>query len=119
MYVQLYEMYEHQHNSLKGKWNSSGKTEYTLTSHRRFNWIQPKTMARESDYGKIKIREEREIKKVKYNKTINFLNRDESNLVKTNTWTPLFVNINNVLSDLVQLRIIVIKNISERVLYLA
>ena len=76
-------------------------------------------MARESDYGKIKIREEREIKKVKYNKTINFLNRDESNLVKTNTWTPLFVNINNVLRDLVQLRIIVIKNISERVLYLA
>ena len=52
-----------------------------------------------------KLRKQNTIKKIK------FLNRDEGNLVKTNTWTLLFANIINVLRDLVQLRIIVIKNI--------
>ena len=54
-----------------------------------FNWIHPKTIAREKDYRKRKIREALEIKKAKYNKNIKVLNRDEGNLVKTNTWTPL------------------------------
>ena len=61
-----------------------------------------------------KLRKQNTIKKIK------FLNRDEGNLVKTNTWTLLFANIINVLRDLVQLRIIVIKNILfYLVLYLA
>ena len=61
-----------------------------------------------------KLRKQNRIKKIK------FLNRDEGNLVKTNTWTLLFANITNVLRDLVQLRIIVIKNILlYLVLYLA
>ena len=61
-----------------------------------------------------KLRKQNTIKKIK------FLNRDEGNLVKTNTWTLLFANITNVLRDLVQLRIIVIKNILlYLVLYLA
>ena len=61
-----------------------------------------------------KLRKQNRIKKIK------FLNRDEGNLVKTNTWTLLFANIINVLRDLVQLRIIVIKNILlYLVLYLA
>ena len=61
-----------------------------------------------------KLRKQNAIKKIK------FLNRDEGNLVKTNTWTLLFANIIKVLRDLVQLRIIVIKNIVlYLVLYLA
>ena len=61
-----------------------------------------------------KLRKQNTIKKIK------FLNRDEGNLVKTNTWTLLFANIIKVLRDLVQLRIIVIKNIVlYLVLYLA
>ena len=61
-----------------------------------------------------KLRKQNRIKKIK------FLNRDEGNLVKTKTWTLLFANITNVLRDLVQLRIIVIKNILlYLVLYLA
>ena len=48
-----------------------------------------------------------EIKKRKYNKKINVLNRDEGNLVKTNTWTPLLAKLNKT------------QNICGGVLYLA
>ena len=50
----------------------------------------------QTDYGNIKIREALEIKKAKYNKKVKVLNRDECNLVKTNTWTPLLANINEM-----------------------
>ena len=43
-----------------------------------------------------KIREALEIKKAKYNKKMKVLNIDEGNLVKTNTWTPLLANINEM-----------------------
>ena len=43
-----------------------------------------------------KIREALEIKKAKYNKKMKVLNLDEGNLVKTNTWTPLLANINDM-----------------------
>ena len=86
----------HQQDSFKGKWDNSGATEHSLTCHRQFNWIHPKTIARENDYRKRKIREALEIKKAKYNKKIKVLNRDEGNLVRTNTWTPLLANINDM-----------------------
>ena len=59
-------------------------------------WIHPKTIARENDYRRRKMPEALEIKKVKYNKKIKVLNRDEGNLVRTNTWTPLLANINDM-----------------------
>ena len=80
---------EHHQDSFKGKWDNCGATEHTLTCHGQFNWIHPKTIAREKDYKKRKIREALEIKKAKFNKKIKVLNRDERNLVKTNTWIPL------------------------------
>ena len=43
-----------------------------------------------------KIREALEIEKAKYNKKMKVLNIDEGNLVKTNTWTPLLANINDM-----------------------
>ena len=43
-----------------------------------------------------KIREALEIKKAKYNKKMKVLNINEGNLVKTNTWTPLLANINDM-----------------------
>ena len=67
---------EHQQDSFKGKWENSGATE-----HRQFNWIHPKAIARENNYRKRKIRKALEIKKVKYNKEIKDLSRDEGNLV--------------------------------------
>ena len=72
---------EHQQDSFKGKWDNSGATEHSLTCHGQFNWIHPKTIARENDYRKRKIREALETKKAKYNKRIKVLNRDEGNLV--------------------------------------
>ena len=87
---------EHQQDSFKGKWDNSGVTEHTSACHGQFNWIHPKTIAREKDYRKRKIREAQEIKRAKFNHNIKVLNRDEGNLVKTNSWTPLLANINEM-----------------------
>ena len=73
----------HQQDSLKGKWDNSGATEQTLTCHGQFNWIYQKTIATE-------IQEIQEIKNTKFHKKIKVLNRCEDDLVKTNTWAPLF-----------------------------
>ena len=56
-----------------------------------------------------------EIKEAKYGKTIKVLNRNESNLVKTNTWTQLLTNINEMQHFQV---ISKTQNISGGVLYL-
>ena len=87
---------EQQQESFKGKWDYSGATVHSLTCHGLFNWIHPKPIARENDYRRRTIREALEIKKAKYNKKIKFLNRAEGNLVRTNTWTPLLANINDM-----------------------
>ena len=58
--------------------------------HRQFNWINPKTLSTKQRYHRRKIRKSLEIKKAKTNKRRKVLNRDEGNLVKTNTWTPFF-----------------------------
>ena len=47
--------------------------------------MDPPKKHRENDYRKRKIQEALEIKKAKYNKKIKVLNRDEGNLVKSNT----------------------------------
>ena len=82
---------EHQQDSFKGKCDKSGATEHTLTCHRHFNWIHPKTRVRENNYRKRKIREALEIKKAKYNKKVKVINRDEGN-----TWTPLLANTSEI-----------------------
>ena len=87
---------EHQQDSFKGKWDSSGAAEPRLTCHGPFIWIHPTTIARENDYRKRKIRETLEIKRAKYNKEIKVLNRYEGNLVKTNAWTLLLADINEM-----------------------
>ena len=81
---------EHQQDSFKGTWESSGATEHCLECHRQFDWINPKTLSTEQQYHRWKIRDSLEIKKAKTNKRRKVLNRDEANLVKTNTWIPLF-----------------------------
>ena len=76
---------EHQQDSFNGKWESSGTTEHCLECHGQFNWINPKTLSTEQQYHRRKRRESLEM--VKTNKRRKVLNRDEGNLVKTNTWT--------------------------------
>ena len=56
-------------------------------------WINPKSLRTVQQYHKRKIRETLEIKKAKTNKRRKVLNRDEGNLVKTDTLTPLFAKL--------------------------
>ena len=46
-------------------------------------------MSTEQQYHTRKKRKSLELRKAKTNKRRKVLNRDEGNLVKTNTWTPL------------------------------
>ena len=109
----------HQQDSLKGKWDNSGATEHTLTCHEQFNWIQPKTIERLLT-GKAKYDKHEKLRKENTtNKKIKVLNRDEVNLVKTIPLALLFAKVNDLLRDLVQLKIIAIENICKGVLHLA
>ena len=54
---------EHQQDSTKRKWESSGATKHYLKCHGQFNWLQPKTLPREAKYKSRKVRETLEIKK--------------------------------------------------------
>ena len=91
---------EHQQESIKGKWESSGATEHCLKCHSQFSWLQPKTLSREARYKSRKIRESLEIKRSKCDSSKLNINRDDGNFVKTNTWTPLLRNINDLESAL-------------------
>ena len=83
---------DHQQDSIKGKWESSGATEHCLTCHGQFNWIHPKSIKIEPKYYERKIREALDIKKAKCS-DVKVLNRDEGNIFKTNSWTPLFARL--------------------------
>ena len=90
---------EHQQDSLRGKWGSSGATEHCLVCHGQFNWINPKTVARNSNYRERKIRESLEIKKAKCDRNKKVLNRDEGNFVNTNAWTPILSKLAKMTSE--------------------
>ena len=81
---------EHQQDSFKGTWESSGPTEHCLECHGQFSWINPKFLSTEQQYHRRKTRRSLEIKKAKTNKRRKVLKHDEGNLVNTNTWIPLF-----------------------------
>ena len=66
---------------------------HCLESYGQFNWINPKTLSTKQQYRRQKIREPLKIKKEKTNKRKKVLNCNEGNLVKTHTWTPLFVRL--------------------------
>ena len=91
---------EHEQDSLKGKWESSGATEHSLKCHGQFNLLHPKTLSREARYKSRKIRESLEIKKSKCNSSKSNINRDDGNFDKNNTWTPLLRSIKDLESAL-------------------
>ena len=53
--------FEHQEDSMAGKWEASGGTECSKDCHGRFNWLHPKTLAKLSNIHERKIRELLEI----------------------------------------------------------
>ena len=92
---------EHQQDSMKGKWESSGATEHCLECHGQCNWLHPKTLSRETRYKSRKIRESLEIIRAKCSSSkLNINRNDGNNFVKINTWTPLLRNINDLESAL-------------------
>ena len=84
---------EYQQDNFNGKWESSGAIEHWLECHGQLNWINPKTLSTKQQYRKRKIKEPLEIKKAKINIRRKILNRDEENLVKTNTCTRHFAKL--------------------------
>ena len=91
---------KHQQDSIKGKWESSGLTEHCLECHGQLNWLHPNTLSRETRYKSRKIRESLEIIRSKCNSSKLNINRDDGSFVKTNKWTPLLRNINDLESVL-------------------
>ena len=70
--------------------------------------------------GKAKYDKHEKLRKeITTNKKIKVLNRDEVNLVKTIPLALLIAKVNDLLRDLVQLKIIAIENICKGVLHLA
>ena len=83
---------------------------YKKLQYKRF-WVQPikspwqsldcsRTLTKLSDIHERKIRESLELNnieaKAEYDKSIEVLNRDRTNIVNTNSWKPLFHKINMV-----------------------
>ena len=52
---------EHQQESIKGNWTSSGATEHTKECHGCFDWLHPKTLSIKNSYYDRKVRESLEI----------------------------------------------------------
>ena len=75
---------EHQQDSIKGMWESSGATEHCLECLGQFNWLHPKTLSWEARYKGRKIWVSREIIRSKCNSSKSNINRDDGNFVKTN-----------------------------------
>ena len=95
---------EHQQDSIKGKWEGSGVTEDCLECHGQFNWLHAKTLSGEIRYKSRKIRESLEIVRSECNSSKLNINRDDGNFAKTNTWTPLWRNINDLENALLNQR---------------
>ena len=80
---------EHQQDSIKGNWESSGATEDTRECHGQFNWIHPRTISVMSNMYKSKVSEALEINRLKTlnetDKTFKALNRDNGGYVTTNS----------------------------------
>ena len=74
---------EHEQDSIKCNWESSGATEHIKECHGQFNWILPRTIAVMSNVNKKKVREALEINRLKTlnepDKTFKVLNRDNGN----------------------------------------
>ena len=41
---------EHQQDTIKGSWSSSGATEHTKECHGHFDWLHPKTLSMKNRY---------------------------------------------------------------------
>ena len=76
---------EHQQESIKSEWSSSGATKHTKECHGHFNWLHSKTLSMKNRYYDGKVGESLEIDMVvvRYRQD-KVLSRDNGNFVETN-----------------------------------
>ena len=76
---------EHQQETIKCNWSSSGATEHTKECHGHLDWLYPKTLCMKNRCYDRKVREslEFDMMVVKYGQD-KVPNRDNGNFVKTN-----------------------------------
>ena len=90
---------EHQQDSIKSNWESSGTTEHTKECHGQFDLIHLRTITVISNMYKRKVHEALEINRRKTlnetDKTFKVLNRDNGDYITMNSWKPLFRKIGN------------------------
>ena len=91
---------KHQQDSIKGKWGSLGAADHCLRYHGQLDWLHPKTLSREGRYKSRKFRESLKIKRSKWYIRKSNISRYDDYLMKTNTWTHLLRNINDLESAL-------------------
>ena len=93
---------EHQKESIKGNWSSSGATEHTKECHGHFDWLHPKTLGMRNRYYDREVWESLEIDMAVFRcgQDHKVLNRDNGNFVKTNAWKPLFKKMKTLHSNL-------------------
>ena len=65
-------------------------TEHYSKCHGQFIWLRPKILSREARYKTLII------KRSRWDSSKSHINSDDSNLVKTNTWTLLLRDINDL-----------------------
>ena len=79
---------------------ASSATEHSKDSHGEFNWLHPKMLPKLHNIHECKIRESLEISnleaKAEYNKSIEVLDKDQGDVINTNSRMPFFININRV-----------------------
>ena len=82
---------EHQQESIRGNWSSSGATEQTRECHGHFDWLHPETLSIKNRYYHRKVRESLEFfTTVVRSLQDKVLNRDNGTFFETNVWKPLF-----------------------------
>ena len=82
---------EHQQESIKSNWSSSGATEHTMECHGNFDWLYPKTISIKNRYYDRKVIELLEIDMAVVRDGLDKVwNKDNGNFIQTNAWKPLF-----------------------------
>ena len=97
---------EHQQESIKGNWSSSGATEHTKECHGHFDLLPPKNLSIKTRYYDRKERESLGIDMavVRYGQD-QVMNRENGSFVKTNACKPLFRKMKTLYWNLTSFRI--------------
>ena len=80
---------EHERDVFEGRWAMSGAAEHARNCSQTFDWNETKTVAKEDNMARRKIRESLEIRRHKRVRDEEVLNRDSGTRVSTTQWDYL------------------------------